>query len=341
MDIGKWNEGVHLDHNSDRDASALATHHSDTQDGEYAKTEVDRDINVANISPDTKFEKNLDPVAPVSHSPPSSESLRLLDEIRNKNVNATRRLLDEGASLGVKDKDGHTVLGLAIRNEDASMIQLLIEKGADLEAADDEGCSPLYLAVQSSNIDMVELLLKFNPNVALLNAKTGKTAFHQAIEDGNESIAELLLDARADIDARCPDGQTALYIAVNSGSLDLVGFLLRHGANKKITLENGKTIEDIAEGDNAMIQLLQSSQLIEGPLTKNPTTNQEARYIYTPSPPADDFDKLHACQGFEATIVDFFVGDRERRLPVSSPIYDILYGKGPEAIVSRNLISKI
>lgn len=265
----------------------------------------------------------------------SPASIRLLKEVRDKNEDAVRHLLDEGANLATKTEDGVSPLHLAISNHDISMIQLLIEKGADLEAESPNGCKPLYTAVQSSNIEMVELLLKFNPNVEALNPKSGKTAFQQAIlEDGNTAIAELLLDNRADIDARLPNGYTALFSAVEKEKLDIVNFLLRHGANKKIKLENGQTVLDLAEGDNAMTQLLESSQLLEGPSITNQTTNPDMRFIYTPSLPADNIDKVYACRGFEATIIDFFGGDRERRIQVSSPIYDILYGKGPEAIVS-------
>ena len=336
MDIWDWNERVHHDHDSDRGASR----HSQLR-GEPMVVDVERDINIIDVSPKITFGEEPTPAAAVPRPPPNPESLRLLDEIRNRNEDAARRLLDEGANLGTKDGSGKTALMLAMENNDTSMIQLLIERGADLEATDDDGRCPLFLAVQSSNIDLVELLLKFNPNIESLNSKTGKTAFHQAIEDGNKNIAELLLKNSADIDARHPDGQTALYTAVNSGNLDLVNFLLRHGANKKIELESGKTVEDVAEGDNAMMQLLQSSQLLEGPSMINPSTNPETRFIYTPALPADNIDKLYACRGFEATIVDFFGGDRERRIQVSSPIYDILYGKGPEAIVSPRFIQTV
>jgi len=339
MDIEDWNDRVGLNSGSNRGTSAHSQLYGEVQDGEHTIINVEHDINVIDVSPETRFENGPNSAfrvpSPSPPPPPNPYSLRLLNEIRNKNEDAVRGLLDEGANLGIRDENGKPVLMIAIANDDASMVRLLLEKGADLEATDEEGCSPLYLAVQSSNIGMVELILKFGPDVETLNSKTGKTAFHQAIEDGNQTIAELLLDNRADIDTKRPNGQTPLHTAVNSGKLDLVNFLLSHGASKKIRMEDGKTVEDIAEGDNAMIQLLQSSQLLEGPSMTNPTTTPETRFIYTPSLPADNIEKVYACRGFEATIVDFFGGDRERRIQVSSPIYDILYGKGPEAIVSQ------
>jgi len=44
-------------------------------------------------------------------------------------------------------------------------------------------------------------------------------------------------------------------------------------------------------------------------------------------------NKQDACHGFEATIIDFFLGDREERIQVSASVYDVLYGKGAESIM--------
>jgi hypothetical protein len=218
------------------------------------------------------------------------------------------------------------------------MIQLLCERGADTEAADSDGVKPLYLAVTSKlakthDLSVVQLLLKLKANVESRNEITLKTAFYQAIEDGNVGLAELLLDNRADIDSSLLNGQTALFSAVHSGKLDVVNFLLSRGANKRLRLEDGQTVEDFASGDNAMIDLLRSNQLLEGPSITNPGMGAERRFMYTPYLPADNIDKEYSCRGFEATIIDFFGGERERRIQVSTTVYDLLYGRGPEAIM--------
>ena len=153
------------------------------------------------------------------------------------------------------------------------------------------------------------------------------------MENGHVEVAKSLLRAGADIDARSPSGLTPLFCAVRRGDVQLVEYLLEHGANKKLHLDDGQTVEDFANGNAAITGLLQSSQVLQGPSIKNPkSTNFERRFIQMPSLPAE-VNKQDACHGFEATIIDFFLGEREERIQVSASIYDVLYGKGAEAIM--------
>lgn len=308
MEIVRWNNGVHREHRSHRrhdESSTSSSSDSDEDDDPEITTEVVSDANVITVEPNVTYDYEPD----LNSNP---QNLLLLDAVQNKDEAAVRRLLDEGGSFGAKNLDGRTLLHLAVLNDHASMIQLLFEKGADTEAADVDGFKPLHLAVKLGNVLLVELLLKLNANVESVNVKSGKTAFYTAIESGQRFMSELLLEKGADIDASLHNGYTALFCAVigdtipESEQLEFVNFLLSHGANKKIELEDGRTVKDFAEGDNALMELLQSNQLLEGPSITNPNANPELRFIYTPSLPADNVNKVAACNGFEATMVDFF-----------------------------------
>ncbi|KAE9366832.1 hypothetical protein N431DRAFT_384803 [Stipitochalara longipes BDJ] len=261
-------------------------------------------------------------------------SFRLLGAVRTRDEDAVRHLLDDGANLSARNFEGQTPLHLAVRNGDTSMVHILLQKGADLEATAANGNKPLYDAAESGYIEIVELLLDFNANVEAFNIDKQRTALHQAVENGHFQVAKTLLRDGADIDARSPLGLTPLFCAVRRGDVELVGYLLEHGANKKIILDDGQTVEDFAKGNTAMINLLQSSQVLKGPSITNPdSATIEPRFTPRPSLPADQVNKQDACHGFEATITDFFLGDREERIQVSASIYDVLYGKGAEAIM--------
>jgi hypothetical protein len=159
------------------------------------------------------------------------------------------------------------------------------------------------------------------------------------VENGHVAVAKSLLRAGADIDARSPSGLTPLFCAVRRRDVQLVEYLLEHGANKKLHLDNGQKVDDFAKGNATIVALLQSSQVLQGPSIKNPkSTNSERRFIQTPSLPAE-VDKQDACHGFEATIIDFFLGDREERIQMSASIYDVLYGKGAEAIMESERVA--
>jgi ankyrin repeat protein len=52
-------------------------------------------------------------------------------------------LLEKGAELETKDKDGRTPLSWAVRNGYGAVVKLLLEKGTKLETKDDYSRTPL------------------------------------------------------------------------------------------------------------------------------------------------------------------------------------------------------
>lgn len=266
--------------------------------------------------------------------PPDDLSMFLLDAVRNRDEDVVRCLVDDGANINVMNAERETTLHLAVQNDDKSMVQFLLGRGADPEAIAANGNKPLYNAAESGYFAIVELLLSFKASVEAFNVEEQRTAFYQAIENGHFDVAKLLLLNGADIDACSPTGLTPLFCAIRRGDVDVVEYLLEHGANKRIKLDDGQTVEDFAKDNAAITMLLRSEQVLQGPsITKTTSTNPEHRFSHIPSLPADQFNKQYACHGFEATIVDFFLGDREQRIQVTESIYEVLYGKGAEAIM--------
>ena len=274
------------------------------------------------------------PTAELQPDPLDELSFFLLSAVHNHDEDTATRLLDDGASLSARNYEGQTPLHLAVCNGHKSMVQILLRRGPDLEATASNGNKPLYDAAELGYLDIVELLLVFNANVEAFNIDKQQTALYQAVDNGHFTVAKTLLRDGADIDARSSSGLTPLFCAVGRGDQEFVRYLLKHGANKKLTLDDGRTVEDFANGNAAIIELLQSSQVIQGPpITHLDSAVIEHRFIPKPFLPTNQVNKQAACRGFEATITDFFVGDREQRIHVSASIYDVLYGKGAEAIM--------
>jgi ankyrin repeat protein len=63
----------------------------------------------------------------------------------------------------------------------------------------------------------------------------------------NIDTVKLLLDNKADIEARDDDGATPLFNAVLNGNTEIVRLLLEYGANKNIKDNKGKHLEDIVK----------------------------------------------------------------------------------------------
>jgi len=262
-----------------------------------------------------------------------------LDAVKSGDEAAVQEVLRrENVSLRTKDSDGQTALHLVVREDRRSIARILLNKGADTEDAQNSGEKPLYFAAILGNHLMIELLLEFNANVEALNLKTRTTALHAAVGKQHIPVAKVLLRHGANVDSRDRARATPLYIAVRTGDLLSVELLLRYGANKKIRLpDSSKTVDDLAAGDNDMIDTLNTIPLLEGPPILPLKANEKLSLPVV----EDEPNILKACFSFEATIVDFYIDDRERRIQVSTSVHELLYGRGPEEILSTERKSKM
>ena len=90
----------------------------------------------------------------------------------------------------------------------------------------------------------------------------------------------------------------------------------QHGANKKLRLDDGQTVEDFAKGKAAITTLLRSSQVIQGPsLTAPEPIDSERRFMPIPSLPANQVNKQDTCHGFEASTSSWETAKKESKCP--------------------------
>lgn len=74
----------------------------------------------------------------------------------------------------------------------------------------------------------------------------GDTALHVCVRRKDREAVRLLLDAGADPNGVGDMGLTPLHIAIQSGSADIAGTLLAHGARSDIRSEFGRTAFEVA-----------------------------------------------------------------------------------------------
>lgn len=61
-------------------------------------------------------------------------------------------LIEKGADMNLRDKDGNTPLIVAVKKEHETTVQALVEKGANINAADIDMNSPLLLSCLKGEI---------------------------------------------------------------------------------------------------------------------------------------------------------------------------------------------
>jgi len=165
------------------------------------------------------------------------------------------------------DKDGNTLLSLAVKNNDFELVCFLLDHKADPNIVADnyQKLTPLHHAAINGNLEMIKILLEAGANP---NAKAGSnyTALHYAARECHTEIFYTLIKAGADpnpkneeycpsvlasaikfdcnleiaaalialgADVNHPDEQqmSPLYLAATFGPLSLVRLLILKGAD--------------------------------------------------------------------------------------------------------------
>ena len=129
-------------------------------------------------------------------------------------------------------EDEHLLI-VATKNNYVKSIKILLKNDYPIDLVDSHGLDAFAYAVGAGNEAAIDELLKYKPDLkkVYVKFKPEKTIASIAGQTGSISIASKLLKAGLDIDNQTNYSGTMLYNAAISGHLQLVKFLLAHGAN--------------------------------------------------------------------------------------------------------------
>ena len=82
----------------------------------------------------------------------------LIDAARKGDINRIKKLLDKGADVNAKDKDGETALMAAALRGHTEIVQFLLNKGADVNAKRNDGTTALMAAAREGHTETVRIL---------------------------------------------------------------------------------------------------------------------------------------------------------------------------------------
>ena len=124
-------------------------------------------------------------------------------------VDMVRLLLDRGANVGAKLRNGQTALHAAASKGRADLIALLLDRGAQVNAPDRTRATPLHHAVQGYSSDVPGHVTVLIERGAAVDARDeeGRTPLHHAAM--SPPVAAALCAAGADPTARDRAGKTA------------------------------------------------------------------------------------------------------------------------------------
>ena len=105
-------------------------------------------------------------------------------------------VIENGAKVNFKGKDGASALTIAAEHGNAEVAQVLLAKGGDVNIRNDHGNTPLMYGAEYGHADIVRLLLAAGADLAPKDMD-GETALMTAQRRGHVAIVQLLQDAGA------------------------------------------------------------------------------------------------------------------------------------------------
>jgi ankyrin repeat protein len=195
----------------------------------------------------------------------------------------TRILVEHNANVNVREQNSdltllHKFVSAAARNQSDNkerrqeymdLVKVLIAHKADVHARDRSGKTPLHLAMHG-NLELTKLLLDagasvherlFEEDPSILRrppTSAGNTPLHWAAETGRLDLAKLLLEYKADVNAKNQASQTPLYFAARANQIELARFLFAREAkiNARDTSGHTPLYEATLRGHKEMVQWL-------------------------------------------------------------------------------------
>ncbi len=163
-----------------------------------------------------------------------------------------KMLIDRGARMDIFEA---AATGTQDRLE-----QLLHNDPAKLNSYSVDGWTPLHLAVFFGRVNTTHVLLAQGADLnAVSHTEERVTPLHSALANPhNAALAQVLIDAGADISATQLQGYTPLHYAAANGLETIARRLLERGADRSVRDKTGKTASDLAgeKGHVALADLL-------------------------------------------------------------------------------------
>ncbi|GAB4407246.1 MAG: ankyrin repeat domain-containing protein [Microscillaceae bacterium] len=145
----------------------------------------------------------------------SAEGSPLWLAVKGKNLEIVRLLLNQGANVNYQ-LSGQALVHAAYESQVPEILELCLQNGANINATDRQKNSLLHRAIQDRQDGWYDRFINYYHIDVSLRQANGNTALHQAVQQGDLRLAQLLVEAGASLSDRNNVGQT-IWTAFKKG----------------------------------------------------------------------------------------------------------------------------
>ncbi|KAK3397257.1 Glycerophosphoryl diester phosphodiesterase family-domain-containing protein [Sordaria brevicollis] len=206
------------------------------------------------------------------------------------------------------------VLALATKANSKDIVELLVNAGVDINWQDNSGETALHVAARFGHDECARVLLKGTEqqkvNLELTEKNFAWTPLHIAAVDGHLGVAQLLVDAGADVDKLDSSGWTAKEHAALRGHLEIARLLSAHSqapedvSGSSTDDEKSSTTTPYPETENALASSLGDRRSNGNSRPAEPVKTFGHRYLKNESLVLVSLGSMDMRKGIEAIKLD-------------------------------------
>lgn len=176
------------------------------------------------------------------------------NQVRKGNLKTVRLFLDSGfnvnyENVNYENKRLESPLKIAAKKGHSNVIKLLLSRGAYVNTGD---YTPLMIATDEGKVEAVEVIIGYSKDIDINDTGIdNETALHHACRSRQYKIAEILINAGANLEWPDDHGITPLICAVQEKDIKMAQLLIKNGADV-----NGS---DLREGYSGQTPLMHAA----------------------------------------------------------------------------------
>lgn len=164
-----------------------------------------------------------------------SSPQEFLQELKNNifnEVKINQLYKNSNIDLNWRNENGETLLHTCCKGNYYQAVKWLVDNGADIEAKTKDGSTPIFYSIYSKDRSIINLLIENNANINHLN-NFKRTVLQEAVISASNKFIDLLISKTKNLNNCDTHGNNLIFDAIANGGVDIIDKIAQ---NKEINI---------------------------------------------------------------------------------------------------------